>query len=101
MPPPSRLLIATSSLNRLVKEERSYHKELEQQEASITKLEQQGPGDEDENAEYILKQQVRSLTINYNTFEREKKLCSKGFDCLYIIYHKRNLSGLDLANLCI
>ncbi|KAF2753748.1 putative tubulin-specific chaperone Rbl2 [Pseudovirgaria hyperparasitica] len=39
MPPPSKLAIATSSVNRLVKEELSYHKELEQQESSIKKLE--------------------------------------------------------------
>jgi len=55
MPPPSQLAIATSSLNRLVKEETSYHKELEQQQASIAKLEQGGG---DENAEFTLKQEV-------------------------------------------
>jgi tubulin-specific chaperone A len=55
MGPPSQLAIATSSLNRLVKEERSYHRELEQQEASIAKLEQGGG---DENAEYVLRQEV-------------------------------------------
>ena len=53
---PSPLSIATSSLNRLVKEERSYHKELEQQQARVTKLEQ-NPGD-DENADYVIKQEV-------------------------------------------
>lgn len=56
MAPPSQLSIATSSLNRLVKEEASYHKELEQQQASIAKLEQGGSSDE--NAEYTLKQEV-------------------------------------------
>ena len=55
MPPPSQLAIATSALNRLVKEEASYHKELEKQEASIAKLEQGGG---DENAEFTLKQEV-------------------------------------------
>lgn len=57
MPPPSQLAIATSSLNRLVKEEASYHKEMEQQQASIAKLEQ-GSNDEDENADFTLRQQV-------------------------------------------
>lgn len=57
MPPPSQLSIATSSLNRLVKEESSYHKELEQQQARIAKLEG-GEGQDDENAEYTLKQEV-------------------------------------------
>lgn len=55
MPPPSQLSIATSSLNRLVKEEASYHKELEHQQASIAKLEQGGG---DENLEYTLRQEV-------------------------------------------
>lgn len=58
MAPPSQLAIATSVVNRLVKEEASYHKELEKQQASIAKLEQGGG---DENAEYMLKQEVRSL----------------------------------------
>jgi hypothetical protein len=43
----------TLSVLRLVKEEASYYKELQQQEARIQKLE---PGDE--NAEFILKQEV-------------------------------------------
>lgn len=57
MPAPSPLAIATSSLNRLVKEEASYHKELEDQSARIAKLEA-GEGADDENAEYILRQHV-------------------------------------------
>lgn len=43
-------------LTRLVKEEASYHKELEQQEERIKKIE----GDpKDSNTEYQLKQEVR------------------------------------------
>lgn len=56
MPPPTQIAIATSSLNRLVKEESSYHTEAKHQEASIAKLEQGGG---DENAEYQLRQEVR------------------------------------------
>ncbi|KAF2457627.1 hypothetical protein BDY21DRAFT_371792 [Lineolata rhizophorae] len=55
MPPPSKLSIATSAVQRLVKEEASYHKEVEQQESRILRLEQSGG---DENAEYELKQEV-------------------------------------------
>ena len=55
MGPPSQLAIATSSLLRLVKEETSYHKELQQQESRIAKLEQDGG---DENIEYTIKQEV-------------------------------------------
>lgn len=55
MPAPSQIAIATSAVNRLVKEEASYHKEIEQQKVRIAKLEQGGG---DENAEYELKQEV-------------------------------------------
>lgn len=57
MAPPSKLAVATSSVQRLVKEEASYHNEMKQQEARIEKLEQDKS---DENAEYMLKQEVRS-----------------------------------------
>lgn len=56
MAPPTQLSIATSSVKRLVKEEVSYHKELEQQQARVKKLEE---GDDEENKEYTLKQEVR------------------------------------------
>ncbi|KAG9593615.1 hypothetical protein KCU77_g6622, partial [Aureobasidium melanogenum] len=59
MAPPSQLAIATSAVNRLVKEEASYHKELEQQQARIEKLKQ--AGSDDENAEWNLKQENRAL----------------------------------------
>lgn len=55
--PPSQLQIATSSLQRLVKEEASYHKELESQKKRIAELETQ-KNDEDENREFKLKQEV-------------------------------------------
>lgn len=61
MAPPSQLAIATSAVNRLVKEEASYHKELEQQQARIAKLEQGGG---DENAEWTLKQEVSNLVLD-------------------------------------
>ncbi|KAK4906115.1 hypothetical protein LTR28_000655 [Elasticomyces elasticus] len=58
MAPPSQLSIATSSVNRLVKEEASYHKELEQQHARIAKLDEDGG---DENAEYQLRQEQKAI----------------------------------------
>ncbi len=54
---PSQIQIAISVLQRLLKEEQSYYKEQEQQEARITKLENQD-GSSDENHEYQLKQEV-------------------------------------------
>jgi tubulin-specific chaperone A len=62
MPAPSQLAIATSVLNRLVKEEKSYHKELEQQNVKIAKLEA-GEDADNENAEFILRQQVSGVVI--------------------------------------
>lgn len=58
---PSQVQIATSALQRLLKEEKSYFKEQEQQEARIAKLEKQAPGstgDSDGNEEFQLKQEV-------------------------------------------
>jgi tubulin-specific chaperone A len=56
MPPPSQLSIVTSSVQRLVKEESSYHRELEKQVAHLEQLE--ATPSQDENAEYQLKQEV-------------------------------------------
>lgn len=56
MPPPSKLAIATGVVTRLVKEEASYHKEIEQQQARIKKHE---TSEGDENAEYTLRQEVK------------------------------------------
>ena len=59
MPPPSPLSIATQAVNRLVKEENYYRKELTQQEERVKKLEAEAPTSGEENAEFILRQEVR------------------------------------------
>lgn len=56
MPSPSQLSIATSSVQRLVKEEASYHRELSQQQSRLDLL--LASKGEDENAEFQLKQEV-------------------------------------------
>ncbi|GAB7360870.1 hypothetical protein MBLNU230_g0856t1 [Neophaeotheca triangularis] len=71
MPPPSQLAIATSSLNRLVKEEASYHKELEQQQSRIAKLES-NPDSENENAEYELRQEKKAAEETKAVFPQMK-----------------------------
>jgi len=59
---PSQLQIAISSLKRLLKEEQSYFKEQEQQEARISKLENGAIGnDEDGNHEFQVKQERKAL----------------------------------------
>ncbi|CAG7955587.1 unnamed protein product [Penicillium olsonii] len=60
MAPRSQLQITTSSVIRLVKEEASYHKELEYQTERVKRLEAETAGD-DENREYMLKQEALSL----------------------------------------
>ncbi|OQE20485.1 hypothetical protein PENSTE_c013G09547 [Penicillium steckii] len=60
MAPRSQLEITTSSVIRLVKEEASYHNELVEQEKRIQKLEGAQGGD-DENQEYLLKQEHLAL----------------------------------------
>jgi len=58
MPPASPLAIATSSVLRLVKEEASYYRELEQQTKRLQKLESEDPNDDDEgNRDFLLKQE--------------------------------------------
>ena len=62
MPAPSQLAIAAGSVTRLLKEDASYHSELEGQKAAVATMEEKlaanGPS-EDGNAEFLLKQQVR------------------------------------------
>lgn len=57
MAPRTQLQITTSSVVRLVKEEASYHKELEHQVERVKRVEAETAGD-DENREYLLKQEV-------------------------------------------
>lgn len=64
MPQPTALAIATSSLQRLVKEEASYHSELQMQQKSIDRLEssrtttEEDAGDDEGNQEFLLRQEV-------------------------------------------
>jgi tubulin-specific chaperone A len=61
MPAPSELSIATKAVQRLVKEEGYHRSELVKQEARVKKLEEDikaGGPDLDDNAEYVLKQEV-------------------------------------------
>ncbi|KAL1999841.1 hypothetical protein VTN02DRAFT_3900 [Thermoascus thermophilus] len=65
MAPPTPLSIATSSVKRLVKEEASYHREMEEQTKRIQRLEAEakeaGGEDDDGNREYMLQQERRAL----------------------------------------
>lgn len=61
MPAPSPLAITTSSVQRLLKEEASYHKELADQEKTVKTLQDKfnaGATDEDDNEAFMLKQHV-------------------------------------------
>lgn len=60
MAPPSKLAIATGVVLRLVKEEASYHKEIEQQEARVQKAE---ANQHEHNGEYTLKQEVDGIPL--------------------------------------
>ncbi|KAF7190585.1 Tubulin-specific chaperone A [Pseudocercospora fuligena] len=71
MPAPSQLAIATSALNRLVKEEASYHQEQKSQEARIAKLE--ADQSNDENAEYTLRQERKALEETNAMFPQLKQ----------------------------
>ncbi|KAI0203910.1 tubulin binding cofactor A [Astrocystis sublimbata] len=63
MPPPSPLSIATQSVQRLVKEDSYYRKELAQQTERVQKLETElktSGESEDGNATFILKQEKKA-----------------------------------------
>ena len=69
MPAPSQLAIATSSLQRLTKEEASYHKELQMQQRRIDQLEKEQTEETDEdrgNHEFQLKQEVRAQMTDFH-----------------------------------
>ncbi|KAI0016446.1 tubulin binding cofactor A [Xylariomycetidae sp. FL0641] len=74
MPAPSPLTVATQAVQRLLKEEKSYEKELAQQSARVAKLEaeakshQTGGGAEDGNAEFVLKQEQRAMAETQAVF---------------------------------
>ncbi|KUI65825.1 Tubulin-specific chaperone A [Cytospora mali] len=71
MAPPGPLAIATSSVQRLVKEETYYHKELASQQTRVEKLEKdikEGSKDLDNNAEYVLKQEKQAMEETKNVF---------------------------------
>ncbi|KAI5363751.1 putative tubulin binding cofactor A [Septoria linicola] len=71
MPAPSQIAIATSALNRLVKEEKSYRGEYDSQKARIAKLE--ADQSNDENAEYILRQERKVLQETEAMFPQLKQ----------------------------
>ncbi|KYK57697.1 tubulin-specific chaperone Rbl2 [Drechmeria coniospora] len=76
MPPPSPLAIASSSVQRLLKEEASYHKELADQEARVKTLGEDiknGKSAGDENAEFMLKQQQTAVEETKAVFGPLKK----------------------------
>ncbi|KAL4783099.1 tubulin binding cofactor A [Aspergillus varians] len=72
MAPRSQLEITTASVQRLVKEEASYHRELEQQKERIQKLEAQDPS-ADENREYMLNQERLALEETKRIFPSLKQ----------------------------
>ncbi|KAL1967847.1 hypothetical protein VTN77DRAFT_2536 [Rasamsonia byssochlamydoides] len=68
-PPKNPLSVATSALVRLVNEEMSYHRELEEQTSRLRKMEAEqkagssnsGDDDDDGNREFLLKQQRKVI----------------------------------------
>lgn len=71
---PSQLSIATSALQRLIKEERSYHEEMKAQQARIQKLEAGGgtaeEDEEDGNREFTLRQEVSYFILFFFYHQR-------------------------------
>ncbi|OAQ99834.1 hypothetical protein LLEC1_01889 [Akanthomyces lecanii] len=71
MPAPSPLAITTSSVQRLLKEEASYHKELAEQEKTVKALQEKfsaGPSDDDGNEAFMLKQHQTAIEQTKGVF---------------------------------
>ncbi|EGX92070.1 tubulin-specific chaperone Rbl2, putative [Cordyceps militaris CM01] len=76
MPAPSPLAITTSSVQRLLKEEASYHKEVTDQEKTVKDLEaklQAGGADEDGNEAFMVKQNKTAIEQTKAVFEPLKQ----------------------------
>ena len=63
MPPPSPLAIATSSINRLLKEESSYRTELSTQQQRLPNLEADTTDYDEGNKAFQIDQEVPSVLI--------------------------------------
>ncbi|KAI4202740.1 MAG: hypothetical protein LQ350_002406 [Teloschistes chrysophthalmus] len=74
MPAPTPLAIATSSVQRLLKEEATYRTELESQEKRLRNLQSEQGGDEDGNRGFLIGQEERAIKETKAVFEplREK-----------------------------
>ncbi|KAJ5770693.1 uncharacterized protein N7511_002744 [Penicillium nucicola] len=94
MAPRSQLEIVTSSVIRLVKEEASYHKELQQQTERIQKLEAETGGD-DENREYTLKQEHAALEETRKVLPSLKKQIVQTVSNLQALITEEGKKGLD------
>ncbi|GFF50397.1 putative tubulin-specific chaperone Rbl2 [Aspergillus lentulus] len=94
MAPRSQLEIATSSVERLVKEEASYHRELQQQTERIQKLESQEAG-EDENREYMLKQERLALEETKKVLPSLKQKIDEGVAKLESLLAEEGKKGLE------
>ncbi|KAK6581868.1 hypothetical protein PZA11_005565 [Diplocarpon coronariae] len=70
MAPPTPLAIATSALQRLIKEEVSYENELKGQETRLESI--LATKDEDENREYKLKQEVSNSATQRAAIEETR-----------------------------
>ncbi|KAI2613693.1 tubulin binding cofactor A [Hypoxylon fragiforme] len=68
MPAPSPLMITTQAVQRLVKEEKYYRKELAQQSERVQKLEKDLQSSTDQNAEFVLKQERQAMQETRGVF---------------------------------
>ncbi|ODH49095.1 hypothetical protein GX48_04820 [Paracoccidioides brasiliensis] len=96
MPPLTPLTIATLAVNRLVKEEASYHRELKEQGERIKRLEAQKPTeDEDGNREYILKQERQALEETKRVLPKMKDNISDAVDKLNDLLVEEGKKGME------
>ncbi|KAI1105495.1 tubulin binding cofactor A [Jackrogersella minutella] len=101
MPAPSPLTIATQSVQRLVKEESYYRKELAQQSERVKKLEAElkdGGEGTDGNAGYVLKQEEVAQKLPVLTISPSPPTQQKAMDetrAVFAPLHKRIVEAVQ------
>ncbi|KAF9885262.1 hypothetical protein FE257_013060 [Aspergillus nanangensis] len=93
MAPRSQLEISTASVQRLVKEEASYHSELQQQTQRIQRLEAETG--HDENREYMLKQERLALEETKNVLPSLKQKIEESIAKLQGLLAEEGKKGLE------
>ncbi|KAI4254685.1 MAG: hypothetical protein LQ352_002959 [Teloschistes flavicans] len=96
MPAPSPLAIASSSVQRLLKEESTYRTELESQERRLGKLRDEKTGEDDGgNREFLIRQEERGIRETKAVFEPLREKVKDAVDSLEQLLSSKDTVKFD------